>query len=86
MVLHSALGIHHKGMRDARDVSCCHEHLPCAPVWVHDHLQQRQGTASVVVPSLQISVSHAPLMTGVTCAPGAEYCHIVQPCHVALRL
>ena len=43
-MLHRALAIHHKGMRDARDMSCCHEHLSCSPVWVHDHLQQRQGT------------------------------------------
>ena len=45
VMLHSALVIHHKGMRDARDMSCCHEHLPCPPVRVHDHLQQRWETA-----------------------------------------
>ncbi len=86
VMLHSALAIHHKGVRDARDMSCCHEHLPCAPVWVHDHLQQRQGTPSVVMMSLPIRASHAPVMGGVPCASGAEFHHIVQPCHAALRL
>ena len=59
VMLHSALAIHHKGVRDARDMSCCHEHLPCAPVWVHDHLQQRQGTP--------LSCDDVPADQGISC-------------------